>query len=73
MSVETLKIINKDAFRQPLIEYTIKAFNQLPPINHPKILDIGCGTGLPTLELVRMSRGEIVGIDIDQNSLDILN
>ncbi|MCC7551348.1 MAG: class I SAM-dependent methyltransferase [Methanobacterium sp.] len=55
MSVETLKIINKDAFRQPLIEYTIKAFNQLPPINHPKILDIGCGTGVPTLELTIMS------------------
>jgi methylase of polypeptide subunit release factors len=55
MSVETLKIINKDVFRQPLIEYTIKAFNQLPPINQPNILDIGCGTGVPTLELTIMS------------------
>jgi len=68
-----LKIINKDAFRQSFIEYTRKAFNQITPITNPRILDIGCGTGVPTLELARMSGGEVVGIDLDQDALDILN
>jgi ubiquinone/menaquinone biosynthesis C-methylase UbiE len=38
--------------------------------NH--ILDIGCGTGLPTIELAKMSNGRVTGIDIDEKGLDIL-
>ncbi|MCK4286722.1 MAG: class I SAM-dependent methyltransferase, partial [Candidatus Lokiarchaeota archaeon] len=45
----------------------------IPKIDKPSILDIGCGTGMPTLELVRLSNGEITGIDIDQGALDNLN
>ena len=29
----------------------------------PRILDIGCGSGVPTMELARLSGGEITGID----------
>ena len=35
-----------------------------------RILDIGCGSGIPTLELAMLSHGEILGIDIDQPALD---
>jgi len=42
----------------------------LPQMDNPRILDIGCGSGVPTLELVRLSQGEIIGIDIDQPALD---
>lgn len=39
----------------------------------PRILDIGCGCGTPTLELAKLSHGEIVATDIDQPALDRLN
>jgi len=39
-------------------------------MDKPRILDIGCGSGIPTLELARLSRGEVIGIDIDQPALD---
>ena len=38
----------------------------------PRILDVGCGSGVPTLELTRLSKGKIIGIDTDQHSLDRL-
>jgi len=39
-------------------------------MDKPRILDIGCGSGTPTLELARLSQGEVIGIDIDQPALD---
>jgi ubiquinone/menaquinone biosynthesis C-methylase UbiE len=42
----------------------------LPELDKPRILDIGCGSGIPTLELARLSQGEVMGIDIDQSALD---
>ena len=60
----------KDMVRERLNKYTRKAFQVLPKLNNPKILDIGCGSGIPTLELARLSHGEILGIDIDQPALE---
>ena len=42
----------------------------LPSMREPRILDIGCGSGIPTLELARLSQGEVIGIDIDQPALE---
>ena len=63
-------LLNIDEFRGVFLKYTKKAFEMLPKINEPYILDIGCGKGLPTLELARLSDGTIIGIDIDQDALD---
>jgi ubiquinone/menaquinone biosynthesis C-methylase UbiE len=60
----------RDKIRKHLLKYTRKAFRMLPPLDKPRILDIGCGSGIPTLELARLSRGEVIGIDIDQPALD---
>jgi len=62
----------KDEIRERLLEYTRKAFRMLPQLDKPRILDIGCGSGVPTMELARLSNGEIIGMDIDQDMLDVL-
>ncbi|MFC1933513.1 class I SAM-dependent methyltransferase [Chloroflexota bacterium] len=60
----------KDKIRKRLLKYARKAFRMLPEMDRPRILDIGCGSGISTLELARLSKGEIVAIDIDQPALD---
>ncbi len=54
------------------LRFTRKAFHMLPVIPRPRILDVGCGYGDPTLELARLTDGEIIGIDIDQRALEDL-
>ncbi len=63
----------KDEIRKRLLKYTRKAFRMVPQRSDPRILDIGCGSGVPSLELARISNGEVVGVDIDQAALDRLN
>ena len=71
-SKDRLSEIN-DHFRERLNKYTRRAFQMLPKIENPHILDIGCGSGVPTIELAKLSGGEIIGIDINQSSLNELN
>jgi SAM-dependent methyltransferase len=73
MSEETVFEIEKELLRESLCKYTRRAFQMLPKLDKPRILDIGCGSGGPTLELARLSQGEIIGIDIHQPSLDRLS
>jgi len=44
----------------------------LPPLDYPSILDIGCGSGVQTIELAKMCNGNITAIDIDVEALDTL-
>jgi len=62
--------MGKDKIRKRLIKYTREAFSLIQRMEKPRILDIGCGSGVPTLELARLSRGEVIGIDIDQPALN---
>jgi len=62
----------KDHLREGLVRYTRRAFRALPEMTAPRILDIGCGSGVPTMELAKLSDGEITAIDIDQTALDRL-
>jgi len=72
MSNLNLYRIEKDHIRENLNKYTRKAFNLLPKCKNPHILDIGCGTGVPTIELAKISNGHVIGIDIDVTSLNLL-
>ena len=71
---ELLLEIHKDMPRQGSgrDEYTQKAFEMIPVIKQPKTLDIGCGPGMQTIKLAKLSDGEIIGIDIFQQYLDQL-
>jgi len=66
--------IHKDMPRQGSgrNEYTKKAYDMIPPLSHPNILDIGCGPGMQTIELAKLSGGHIIGMDIFQQYLDQL-
>ena len=62
----------KEHLRQGLSKYTRKAYEMLPELDKPRILDIGCGSGASTIELARLCNGHIMGLDIDQPLLDKL-
>lgn len=62
----------RDSIREIMLKYTRKAFMILPKMTSPCILDIGCGSGVPTLELARLSSGKIIAIDINQRELERL-
>jgi len=70
MSNICLYKIKKDRLRVNLVKHTRKAFELLPKYNNPRILDVGCGAGIPTMELAKLSGGHITGIDIDRSSLE---
>jgi len=72
MTKEAILQVDKDILREGLTKYTRKAYRMLPKLNKPRILDIGCGPGIQTMELARLSQGEIIGVDIHQPSLDRL-
>jgi ubiquinone/menaquinone biosynthesis C-methylase UbiE len=70
MAIDILKELNAEKMREVFLKYTRKAFELLPKMENPSILDIGCGSGTPTIELAKLSDGEITGIDIDQTALN---
>jgi ubiquinone/menaquinone biosynthesis C-methylase UbiE len=73
MSRDLYGEIDRDSLRERLLKYTRKAFKLLPRLHKPRILDAGCGSGLPTIELAKLSNGRVVGIDIDQSLLTELD
>ncbi len=66
--------IHKDMPRQGAgrDRYTKKAYEMIPKIEKPKILDIGCGPGMQTIKLAKLSNGKVIGIDIFEQYLDQL-
>ncbi len=54
--------------RNGLLLYTRKAYELLPHRKWSRILDIGCGRGEVTLELARLTSGDVIGIDIDETT-----
>jgi SAM-dependent methyltransferase len=54
-------------------EFTRRAFSAIGnPPERPLILDIGCGPGVQTIELARISNGKIIALDNHQAFLDKL-
>ena len=55
-------------------EYTRKAYHIIPALPpDPIVVDIGCGTGMQTMELARICFGEVTGIDNHKPFIDELN
>lgn len=66
---DILEGLDVEGLRADLLEYTRQAYLALPAMGHPRVLDIGCGTGQPTIELARLSGEAIVAIDVDGRAL----
>jgi ubiquinone/menaquinone biosynthesis C-methylase UbiE len=62
----------KDNCRKGLLKYLTKAISIIPTIENPRILDVGCGSGLPTLMIAEKFSGKITAIDSDTKSIAIL-
>jgi len=50
-----------------------EALSLLPKISNPEVLDIGCGTGVPTIWLTENYGGIVTAIDAEESALDWLN
>ncbi|MCU0237764.1 MAG: class I SAM-dependent methyltransferase [Acidobacteria bacterium] len=61
-----------DRCRRNLNRYTLRAFSLIPIAADPLILDIGCGSGVPTLALMAACPGRFVAVDPDASALDRL-
>ncbi len=67
-----LSELDEDGLRAVFLEYTRRAYRMLPGLVRPRILDVGCGSGVPTIELAKLSGGEVIGLDVDKLLLDRL-
>jgi len=72
-AIETELLDYEDDLRRGQMKYTRRAFDLIPQIKSPRILDIGCGSGVPTMELARMTDGRITAVDIDRSQLTRLS
>jgi ubiquinone/menaquinone biosynthesis C-methylase UbiE len=62
----------KDTCRKGLLPYLESAISYIPDISNSEILDIGCGTGVPTLWMAAQFKGSVTAIDIQQEPLQFL-
>ena len=62
----------KDNCRKGLLKYLTKAISIIPIIENPRILDVGCGSGVPTIMIAEKFNGKITAVDTDAKSIDIL-
>ncbi len=62
----------KDVCRQGLIKYLENACVKLQRSNNCNILDIGCGSGVPTLWLSGNFSGNITALDADSKTIEYL-
>ena len=72
MAIDVHEELGIDELRRRLLEHTRRFYRMLRLPDRPQVLDIGCGRGLPTVELARLSGGRIVGIDTDDEALSLL-
>ena len=62
----------RDECRKNLLHHTLRAFSMIPPHPRPRILDMGCGTGVPALGLLGACDGTLLAMDPDGAALERL-
>jgi SAM-dependent methyltransferase len=69
MDDEVARTLAISELRERFRQYSRQAYRRAPLPPKPGILDIGCGRGGGTLELARLSDGEIVACDLESEAL----
>ena len=69
MSNNIIDELDHHGLREVFLKYTRRAFEMLPIMEKPYLLDIGCGYGSQTIEASKLIDGNIMGIDIDTSAL----
>lgn len=59
----------RDSCRANFNKYTRNIYKSIPVISTTNILDLGCGTGVSTLEIAKLTNGHIVAVDSDKESI----
>ena len=59
----------KDRCRGKLAAHTRKAFRMIPSMRRPSMLDLGCGTGVSSIELALLGGGALTAVDADEASI----
>lgn len=65
-------LASRDRCRANLLGYSEAALQALPPLDKTRILDAGCGTGVPTRFLAAKTGGEIWAVDADSRAIRYL-
>jgi 2-polyprenyl-3-methyl-5-hydroxy-6-metoxy-1,4-benzoquinol methylase len=58
-------------FRKDMYERFVFTIENSQPIAGKKILDVGCGSGVYSLEFVRQGAASVTGLDIAENMLEV--
>ncbi|MGD2251014.1 MAG: methyltransferase domain-containing protein [Candidatus Methanofastidiosia archaeon] len=64
-----IKLLNQQAHQYR--KYRESLYNQVNISRKKMILDIGCGTGVITKDIAVLTKGDVYGVDIDKEKLDV--
>lgn len=62
----------KDNCRKGLLKFLLNAISIIPVIENQIILDVGCGSGVPTLAIAEYYNATITAVDFDTKSINRL-
>jgi ubiquinone/menaquinone biosynthesis C-methylase UbiE len=60
----------RDRCRKQLTKYLLRAISMVPPLNLPLVLDMGCGTGVPSIALSQHLNCKIHAVDADRKAVE---
>ncbi len=73
MKTDVTSEIDKYSLRKKFRRFVLKAFGEIPEKKAPRILLLGCGTGIAVIEIVLLSGGFMDAVDDDRKSLRVLD